>query len=158
MKKTFLCLMMMCTLLISGCSESYERDTNPGKIETISYETIKQKIENKDKFIVILVRDGCHHCEVYEESLNTYLKEHNVTVYSMNFMNEEEPTKVWDEVKEQIFEKKTEDQAEFLGTPHTLVFEDGKMKESYSGAMTYDLGNMGDFEDLVVEYKLDELK
>lgn len=158
MKKLLLCFMMITTLLVSGCSNHYERDTNPGKIKSIKYAELLKKIDNNDKFIAILVRDGCGHCKSYEEALDIYLKDHNVTVYSMNFMKEEDPIKTWDEIEMKILENTDDNEDKFAGTPHTLVFENGELEESYSGAMSYDLGNMDDFDDLVTSYQLDEKK
>ncbi len=53
-------------------------------IKTISYTEIKEKIENKDTFILYIKKDKCSACENFTPKFQSVLKENNITVYALN--------------------------------------------------------------------------
>ncbi|MDH6367970.1 MULTISPECIES: hypothetical protein [Breznakia] len=148
MKK--LIAILTCTFLVlSGCSSSkdYERDTSQGKLEEITFEQFKNHSFAEGDAMVVLSQTTCSHCKIYkEDTIIPYLLEHNVTVYELNFTNEEDPKGAWVEVQEMLDGK-------FTGTPATLIVNGDELKETVTGEVTLD-----DFDDLVVEYQLDKKK
>ena len=85
MKKILLLLFGL--FLLTGCS-------NYSNIETISYNDLKEKIENKESFIVIFTNnevsteDGNEYdykseCKVLESTLNSVLVENNLNAYEV---------------------------------------------------------------------------
>lgn len=53
----------------------------------LSGEEFKEKINNKESFILVIVQTGCHFCEEFKPTVNDVIKEHNITMYSLNLTN-----------------------------------------------------------------------
>lgn len=94
MKKfTWICVILS-ALLISGCSSTYERDDNPGKVEKITVAEMQKKIDDKDTFAVVFTQTSCVHCQKFMAMLDTYLLNHNVTLYDV--VLDQDPNKDWE--------------------------------------------------------------
>lgn len=81
MKKIkYLFLLILTCFLLSGCnSNDYLKD--------ISYSKLQSKLENKDTFFFIVVRDGCSFCESLIPRVEDVLEENEVVGYKLNLSN-----------------------------------------------------------------------
>ena len=81
MKKIkYLFLLILTCFLLSGCnSNDYLKD--------ISYSKLQSKLENKDTFFFIVVRDGCSFCESLITRVEDVLEENEVVGYKLNLSN-----------------------------------------------------------------------
>jgi predicted bacteriocin transport accessory protein len=77
MKKVL--IIILAVFFLTGCSKS--------KLENISYDEFKQKIEAKETFVLYVSRTGCTHCEAYEPILRKVLNDYDITVYKLNLAN-----------------------------------------------------------------------
>lgn len=101
-------LFVFALFCMTGCSSS-------NSLQNISYDDFKEKIENKESFVVYISRTGCSHCESYEPTLIQVLKDHNLTVYKLNLANVTSS-------EESSIKKKVDLQ----GTPTLIYLEEGK--------------------------------
>ncbi|MEG0265340.1 MAG: thioredoxin domain-containing protein [Erysipelotrichaceae bacterium] len=137
-------LLIGCTMLIllSGCSSSYERDTQPGEIIEMTYQEALDKVKNKDTFVLVISQSACGHCKLLKDMLNVYLEDHHVIVYDALL----DGTNLSLEAIQKDFPK-------FKGTPDIYVVKKGKLTSHAAGSMEED-----EFDQWVVDHKLDELK
>lgn len=111
-KIMMLCGIMILAFCLTGCST--------GGIKEISYQELKQKVEDKETFMLEIVQTGCSACEDFTPRFQKILKENNITAYSINLTNlsEEERTKL-------------NDIANINSTPTVIFYENGE-EESVS--------------------------
>lgn len=83
-------------------------------LKSITYQQIKEKIENEEDFILIVSQSTCSHCATYKPKVKQIAQKHNITTYYIDF-------------------DKEKDKEEFLtefnlsgATPMTLFFKEGK--------------------------------
>lgn len=50
---------------------------------SLNYETLKEKIENKETFILVVTASECGHCNQYKPTLKKVLKEHELYAYEI---------------------------------------------------------------------------
>lgn len=108
-KKKLLLLIFISLLFFTGCG------SNRQYLKDLSYNEFKEMRENKEDFFMVVIQDGCHHCENYIPILTEVLKEYNVTGYTLNL------TYLTEEEDDLFFSEYGVD-----GTPNTLFFKDGK--------------------------------
>lgn len=72
MKKRYFLLIMIFTLLLTACSSS--------KLSSINYNELKEKLDNKESFVLYLSSKD----DTLEETLNKVLEEYNFTAYKIN--------------------------------------------------------------------------
>ena len=118
MKKSFL-LLLIIVFSLFGCK--IKNDNEEGKIITLDYSELKEKIENKDSFILVVTRTDCSHCAVYLPRLQDVLKEYELTAYKI-------------EVDEWSDEETNElkDICNVSATPTTIFIENGEEKNTSS--------------------------
>ena len=73
MKKTKLIILILICILTTGCSN----------IKTINYKTLKQKLDNKETFILETARTKCSHCKDFTPRFNKILKDNNLKAYKI---------------------------------------------------------------------------
>lgn len=105
-------------ILIVGSFLLYKYVSNKEEFSnliSIGVKDLETKVNNKDKFILVITQTGCSHCEQYLPELNRTLQEVNYKVYSLNItnLNGTEQTTLNKYVK-------------FSGTPTTIFFNEGK--------------------------------
>lgn len=153
MKKLKILLLCFFTCLCVACTndKEYIRDTTPGSYEEISFMEAKEKIENGDTFIALFSQTKCTHCQEYKESvLDPYLETHHITLYEINITNEDVPKEAFTEIQNYFVEFTKEEEKQFLGTPFTMIVQDGNLAEGVHGTIVEE-----DLEQLVVKYQLD---
>lgn len=91
-------------------------------IISLNYNDFKEKIDNKENFVVVVTQTGCGHCESYLPKLNSTLAENgNMAVFQVNI------TDFSSDEKELL--SKT---LSFSGTPATFFIKKGKVLKDYS--------------------------
>ena len=91
-------------------------------IYDIKYKDYK-KMSKEESFILVITMQGCSHCETYLPVLDKVLFENNLKAYHLDLvpLTREEYNKV---IKE----------TGITGTPTTLIYKDGELKDTLSGS------------------------
>ena len=97
-------------LLVIFCSSC-----GSGKLKSISYNKLIDKLKDKDTFFFVVIRDGCEHCEKFVPKIEDVLSEYNLSGYKLNYsdLDEEEDKK--------FYSKFGVD-----GTPTTIFIKEGR--------------------------------
>lgn len=56
-------------------------NNSKGNLIELSYNDIKEKIENKENFVLCVSRTTCSHCADYKPKLKEVAKENNINIY-----------------------------------------------------------------------------
>ena len=138
MKKNIIILLIGVLFIGLGVLFFVLSNTNQlSNVKVIKIDELKEKINNKESFILVITQDGCSHCHAYLPTINKVGKEYNITFYDISQTG------------------LSQDNATFLknvantsGTPTTVFIEEGEEKSTLNRLV----GN-------VQEYKLiDKLK
>ncbi|MGN0973881.1 MAG: thioredoxin domain-containing protein [Bacilli bacterium] len=121
MKKLFLLLTIIFScLLFTGCSS----------LKTISLDELKEKLDNKESFILEVIQTDCSHCKEFSPRFKKVLKDNNLTAYQIDTQKLSEN------------EKKEFDSIIYVsGTPTVVFIKDGEEKATHyriSGAVSND--------------------
>lgn len=94
----------------------------------ITYDQYEEKVNNKDMFLVVIVRDGCGYCEAYEPIVEKVANDYNLPFYYINLSNltSEESNKLISTNKYLKRQKK-------WGTPTTLFMYGDNIVDSIGG-------------------------
>ena len=123
-KKNIILGVLVCILVILVCTLLLVigKKYNPSKSE---YESVlnglKEKIDNKEKFVLVITQTGCSHCMAYLPVLDEIGKDYKLTFYDINMTN------LSDEEKTE-FNKLVR----ISGTPTTIFYTDGEEKTTTS--------------------------
>lgn len=120
--KKILILMIIPILMLCGCSKKTYTEIN--------YDNLKQKVENKEDFILFIGADSCSHCATYKTTLNSIIDEYNVDVYYIDI-----------DKLSQSENSYLNALAPYTGTPTTVFIENGKEESPYNrieGDMDYE--------------------
>lgn len=114
----------------------------------ITYSEYEEKMNTEAPFLVVVVRDGCGYCEIYEPILEEVAGEYKIPIYYINMsnLNSEEYTALG--TSNSYFKK---NQGKW-GTPTTLFMYGKSVIDSISGYVDKD-----EFVDFVKEnFKVEE--
>lgn len=116
MKKIWFAVIL---LFITGCNtiNSYQK---------ISLNTFKNKVNNKDSFVLILGSATCGYCESYKYTVDEIIKENQINVYYIDIYNLSEKQ------VDEIVALTNFGEGYQLSTPTTLFFKDG-VEDDQSG-------------------------
>ena len=82
----------------------------------INVKELKEKIDNKETFILVVTRTDCSHCEAFKPVLKDVYKEYNITGYEINTANiAKEDESLYTDLVPNI-----------EGTPTTVFFKNGE--------------------------------
>ena len=95
---------------------NYANTPKPGSFIQLDYKGVIKKVDNKDKFILVVSTSTCSHCATYKPKIEAIVKEYGTDVYYIDYDEETEDT------QKEFLEKFNLDGA----TPMTLFFEKGK--------------------------------
>ena len=86
-------------------------------IKNINISELKEKIDNKDSFILVITQDSCSHCKAFLPVINDVAKTYNITIYDISQTNlsDEDATYL-------------KNIASISGTPTTVFIVDGVEK------------------------------
>ncbi len=108
-KLKYILAIFVIAILFTGCSSS------KGSLSSISYSSLKEKLENKETFFFVVVRQGCQFCEKFLPTVEDVVNEYDLEGYSLDLS-----TLTQDELNE--FDK----DYNVSGTPTTIFITDGK--------------------------------
>ena len=77
MKKKILIGILLIVCFITGCNKNY--------LKSIDYNDFKEKVENKENFIVEVVQTGCSACKDFTPRLNKVINKYNIEVFQINY-------------------------------------------------------------------------
>ena len=100
----FICLLI---ILCTSCGSS--------NLKSLSYNELNKKLENKETFFFVVIRDGCQHCENFIPKVDDVLNEYDIVGYKINYSN--------------LSEKEDDEFYNTFGvdsTPTTIFIKDGK--------------------------------
>ena len=92
-----------------------DKESKKDYITYITINELKEKIKNKDNFVLVFTQEGCSHCSTYHEVINNVAKEYDIKIYDIN-----------------LTDVKNEDVADLnkiatiSGTPTTLFYINGE--------------------------------
>lgn len=95
-------------LIVCGCSSSQA-------LKSIGYKELKEKIENKESFVLYIHKTGCSHCESYEPVLKKVVTDNKLTIYSINTAS-----------LESAEENSLKEKVNLKGTPTLIYIEKGR--------------------------------
>lgn len=61
-----------------------------GNLIELTYKEVKEKIDNKDDFILVISQSTCSHCATYKPKLQEITKDYNLNIYFINIDLESE--------------------------------------------------------------------
>ena len=103
MKKKLLGLIIiLCCFVITGCAR------------TITYKTLNDKIEGKESFVVLVIQNGCSHCENFQPVFDEFANNNNIDYVKLNLTN------LQSSEKEDLHNKYN-----ISGTPTVMIFKNG---------------------------------
>lgn len=112
----------------------------------ITYDQYKEKVNNNELFLVVIVRDGCGYCEMYEPVVEEVATEYKLPLYFINLTN------LTDEEREELSSTNKYLKKNKWGTPTTLFMYGENIVDSISGYVEKDT-----FVDFVKEnFKVEE--
>ena len=86
-------------------------------IKNINISKLKEKIDNKDSFILVITQDSCSHCKAYLPVINDVAKTYNITIYDISQTNLSDEDSTY-----------LKNIASISGTPTTVFIVDGVEK------------------------------
>lgn len=104
-------IIIMALLLIN-----YINTPKEGNLISIKYKEIKEKINNKESFILVVSQSTCSHCASYKPKLELIAKDYGIDIYYIDYDK--------DSSKEEFLDEFDLDGS----TPITLFINDGKEK------------------------------
>lgn len=112
----------------------------------ITYEQYKEKVANNELFLVVIVKDGCGYCEMYEPVVEEVAGDYKLPFYYINLTN------LSSEDKEELSTTNKYLKRNNWGTPTTLFMYGENIVDSISGYVEKDT-----FVDFVKEnFKVEE--
>ena len=119
MKKILIVLTM---LLLVGCGSP--------KYTEINYEELKEKLDNKDTFVLLIGSDTCSACASFETTMKKVMSDTKIEIFYVNLHN------LSDEDYSKIYSKFV-----VVSTPTTIFIKDGEETSTYNrivGAVKYE--------------------
>ncbi len=76
-KKKILILVILFLICITGCESNY--------LKSMDYNDFKEKVDNKESFIVEVVQTGCSACKDFTPRYRKVINKYKVTSYQLNY-------------------------------------------------------------------------
>ena len=119
MKKKVISIIVILAILIGGFTiiilfKNNNKNESNNLVE-MNTKTFKEKINNKDSFILLITKEGCSHCAEYLPVFINVLEKYNLTAYTLDLAD------MSDSDKEYLA-----DIANISGTPTTVFIENGE--------------------------------
>lgn len=108
-KRVLIVFLLFFSFLITGCENNY--------LKSIDYNNFKEKVENKESFIVEVVQTGCSACKDFTPRYRKVINKYKVTSYQLNYSDLKEEEK-----------KEFDEQFSIHSTPTILFITNGEEK------------------------------
>ena len=130
-------LLIVGVVLTSGKKEKFEVElpvalAGEAGFTEITYSEYETKVEEGNPFLVIIVRDGCGYCEMYEPIVEEVANEYKLPIYYINL------THLTTEETESLSTTNTYLKRNEWGTPTTLFMYGTHVVDSISGYVEKD--------------------
>ena len=80
-----LIIVIVVIILIAGVAFLFmSKNLKTTGVKEINITEFKEKIDNKESFIVVITQEGCSHCESYLPTLRRIANKYQITFYSMD--------------------------------------------------------------------------
>lgn len=137
--------------LLSSCTnnETYERDTSPGEVVTITLDDVDKKIADKETFLIVLSQSTCEHCILMSNMIYEYKQDHRFTLFNVTLDAEvgNENT-----IKKRIHINFPN----FEITPSLYYVENGKLKDELQHPNSEITEKS--FDTFIMKHKIDEME
>ena len=100
-------------------------------IKVLKIDELKEKINNKESFVMIVSRDDCSHCKAFLPVANDVAKKYNITIYDISTTNLSNEDSTY-----------LRNIANVSGTPTTVFIENGEEKNTSNRLV----GNVKDYK------------
>ena len=115
-----LIIVIVVIILVAGIAFVFmSKNLKAEGVKTLNINELREKIDNKDSFILILTQDGCTHCHSYLPTIRKIANKYNITFYeiSQTGLNNDDKTYL-------------KNVANTDGTPTTIFIENGEEKST----------------------------
>ena len=118
--KTNLIIVISVIVLVAGAAFLFlSKNLKTEGVKELNINEFKEKIDNKDSFILVVTQDGCQHCEAYLPVIRKIGNKYNISFYNISL------TKLSDDDKTYL-----KNIANVSGTPTTIFIENGEEKST----------------------------
>ena len=143
--KKYLCIAMcVLTLLMTGCSPKE-------RLIDINLQQMQEKMKNKETFVLVFTQPECGYCKAFKTMLDTYLPDHDVTIYDLSIdkeiLTDEELKKLLADIPVYF--------PDMTATPDLYYVKDGKIVDHFDIDKN-DLSKEEDFNAWVDKYELNK--
>ena len=98
----------------------------------ITYDQYNEKLNSEEAFLVVIVRDGCGYCEMYEPIVTEVADEYKLPIFYINLAH------LTDEEKDSLSQSNSYLKRNKWGTPTTLFMYGSNVVDSISGYVEKD--------------------
>ena len=119
--KINLIIVIVVIILVAGVAFLFmSKNLKAEGVKDLNITEFKEKIDNKEKFILIVTQEGCTHCQSYIPTVRKIGNKYNITFYEMD-------EKKWSDDDTKYFKSIANFDG---GTPTTFFFENGEEKST----------------------------
>lgn len=94
MKKKNIIIISILILTIITCFIFIKNNTKQtGELIEVNYKQVKEKVINKENFILVITQSTCSHCATYKPKVKEVAKDYNLNVYFISLDLEKEEDK-----------------------------------------------------------------
>lgn len=119
MKKKIIFIAIILIAILGVLFLIFKKDNNSKYLINLSANELKEKIDNKDSFILLISRTGCSHCAEYLPVFTKVLDDNKVTAYDVDLADFSKEERSY-----------LNDIANVSGTPTTIFIEKGEEKST----------------------------
>ena len=123
--RRYLCVFAFVLISLVGCGGEKDNDTTkePRQVVEINTDALVKKMNDKEDFAIVFTQTTCGHCETFLGLMDTYMKNHNVTLYNLVLDKEADVDEALKKLKT-VF-------PEFTATPDIYCVEKGIIKSRF---------------------------
>ena len=119
--KINLTIVIIVIVLVAGLALLFmSKNLKSNGVKEINITEFKEKIDNKESFLVVVTQEGCSHCKSYLPTLRNIANKYKLTFFEMD-------EKKWSDDDTKYFKSLANFDG---GTPTTFFFENGEEKST----------------------------
>ena len=93
MKKNNIIILIVILISIIGFIFIKNNINKTGELIEVNYKQVKEKVINKENFILVITQSTCSHCATYKPKVKEVAKDYNLNVYFISLDLEKEEDK-----------------------------------------------------------------